>query len=203
MNKPQWKRMSSGKYVDLSNLTSKDINLLDIEISLNNIIRFTGHGEVKPLTVAQHSWLCWHLCYQDHPDNFELQLAVLTHDAAEAYIGDVASPVKWALGESWYNFAKPIEATVEKFILGRELDEVEKGLVKYYDAMSLDIERRVLWDNQRGRDKWPPFFSKMNLEEKTNLFDLARDRNWIYLEQDIKSLTRSADDLSLSPSLPF
>lgn len=181
---PQWKRVTSGKYVDLLDFKPEDVNLLDIETALNRIVRFTGHGEIQPLTVAQHSWLCWQLASRDHPTDYELQLAVLLHDAAEAYIGDVATPVKKALGSGWYDFAGPIERAVEQALLPAytEDDEVLKAKVKYYDAMSLDIERRALWKNQRGKDKWPSFSSSDNLSRKLELFQNAQFISWVGLE---------------------
>ncbi len=181
---PQWKRVTSGKYVDLLDFKPEDVNLQDIETALNRTVRFTGHGEIQPLTVAQHSWLCWQLASRDHPTDYVLQLAVLLHDAAEAYIGEVVTPVKKALGASWYNFAGPIEYTVE-FVLLPSLpseDEVLKAKVKYYDAMSLDIERRALWKSQRGKNKWPSFNSSDTLLSKLKLFKEAQEKGWIELE---------------------
>ena len=55
-----WKRMSSGKYIDLNELKLKDISVHDINVALNNIIRFNGHyKDKKPLPVAQHSYMCY------------------------------------------------------------------------------------------------------------------------------------------------
>lgn len=166
----QWKRMSSGKYIDLANFSPEDVDIRDIETALNRLTRFTGHGEYPPLTIAQHSILCRRLCAIDHPVNYNLQLAVFVHDAAEAYFGDVATPVKKSLGKAWYDFATPIEDAVNTALLGYIPDEIEHAAIKYYDAMALDIERRVIWSSQRGKDKWPEFNSRMTLEDKAALF---------------------------------
>lgn len=168
---PCWKRMSSGKYVDLNNLTEEMIDLGDINMSLNHIYRFTGHHKNRaPLTVAQHSKLCLMLAQTMHPDNLELQRAVLVHDFAEAYIGDVATPVKRAMGDRWYDFAKPLEAVVEKAVLGHNIDQDMHDAVKMFDLMALDIERRSMWDDQRGVDKWPTTGTTDSVKAKRDLF---------------------------------
>lgn len=150
-----WKRMSSGKYIDINNLKSEDLDVGDICTSLNNIIRFTGHyKDVPPLTVAEHSILCYILAYEAG-ESEEIQLACLVHDFAEAYIGDVATPVKKAMGKFWYDFADPIEELVEEKFFGRKFDPEVKSIVKMYDLAALDIERRTIWYSQMGKDKWP------------------------------------------------
>lgn len=180
MNKrPAWKRMASGRYVDLNNIQHKDLDIKDINTSLNNIVRFDGHySEHKPLTVAQHSLLCLKLAERAEPENPELHLYTFIHDFAEAYIGDVSSPVKWAMGDAWYNFARPIEATVEKHFARVLAGEDIHNLVKIFDLASLDLERRVMWRSQYGKDKWPEgTIHTGNLKEKEDLFLSVSDED--------------------------
>lgn len=167
-----WKRVSSGKYLDLGNLKEEDLDIKDIQISLNQIKRFTGHHkDEEPLTVAQHSYLCYLLAKKFEPEDYELQLAVLTHDFAEMLLGDVSSPIKWILGDKWYNFAVPIERIFEKKFFGREVDHELHQRIKMYDLASMDIERRVLWRSTLGANKWPKcFLDTGNIYEKEDLF---------------------------------
>jgi len=178
-----WKRVSSGKYVDLGNLKQDDISIKDIEVSLNNVIRFTGHyADVPPLTVAQHSMLCLTMAEMFEPDDTELHMAVFSHDFAEAYIGDVASPIKKAMGNHWYNFSEPIERVVEEALLPFDITPEMHDRVKIYDLASLDIERRVMWSSQYGKDKWPA--SPLNvgsMKDKQDLFDSVADVEWVDL----------------------
>lgn len=172
---PAWKRMSSGKYIDLMDLKETDLNIQDIDTSLNNIIRFTGHWkDRRPLTVAQHSYLCLLLAQEREPEDYKLHLACFVHDFAEAYIGDVATPVKKAMGNFWYDFAGPIEALVEKKFYGSPFDPDIKSRVKLYDSAALDIERRHMWRSQYGKAKWPVVLLDVGtLDEKSDYFDSA------------------------------
>lgn len=176
--------MSSGKYVDLNNLRLEDMNIEDIGRSLSHILRFTGHfKDVPPLSVAQHSLLCLYMGQLFEPDDTELHLALLTHDFAEAYIGDVSSPVKKAMGDKWYNFAQPIEDLVDIRFFGSLVPPELHDRVKTYDLAALDIERRVMWGSQYGKDKWPACpLNVGTIEDKTELFKAAKN----YDEDDLE-----------------
>lgn len=87
-----------------------EIDITDIAHALSNICRFTGHTK-RYYSVAQHSV---HVASLLPPD---LRLAGLLHDASEAYIADVASPVKPYL-DSYQEFERCImEAIADKFNL--------------------------------------------------------------------------------------
>lgn len=79
----------SGKYVAPLDLQPEDITIEDIGHHLSMVNRYTG-GSPFPISVAQHSvWVS-----ENVGDDLDLQLAGLLHDAPEAYINDLASPVK-------------------------------------------------------------------------------------------------------------
>jgi 5'-deoxynucleotidase YfbR-like HD superfamily hydrolase len=71
------------------------VKLIDIAHALGLMVRFNGHT-TRLYTVAEHSVLV-SLILRDHGCDAETQMAGLLHDAAEAYIGDVPTPVKWAM----------------------------------------------------------------------------------------------------------
>jgi hypothetical protein len=78
-----------GTLINISHMTPADVSLGDIAWTLSGINRFNGRSD--PLyTVAEH---CIALSRVVPP---QLALAALIHDAAEAYIGDVITPVKLA-----------------------------------------------------------------------------------------------------------
>lgn len=82
----------SGRKIDVSNPNPEDIVIEDIAWALSRMPRFSGHSiPYVPYSVAQH-------CIQVAEDLKEygpdVQLYGLLHDAAEAYINDLPSPVK-------------------------------------------------------------------------------------------------------------
>lgn len=85
--------LRSGVMHDLLNPAANgDPNIEDIAHALANICRWTGHT-VKARRVAEH---CIRAAAIAPP---ECKLHVLMHDAAEAYLGDVATPLKLLLPE--------------------------------------------------------------------------------------------------------
>ncbi len=84
----------NGTTVDLFNLQPEDIRLTDIAIALSNLCRFNGQLPSGTFyNVAQHSMV---LADYFTMQNYSLPHAqfALLHDAAEAYIGDMAHPIK-------------------------------------------------------------------------------------------------------------
>ena len=77
----------SGIEFDFTNPKPHSIHIDDIATSLANICRFNGQIN-HHYSVAQHSILVAMLVPR------ELKFAALMHDAHEAYVGDVASPLK-------------------------------------------------------------------------------------------------------------
>jgi hypothetical protein len=79
---------------------SSDIRLKDIAHALSCVNRFTGHL-TYPISVAQHSVMVYHLVARQFPEALELQRIALLHDATEAYLCDVSSPLKNILGPTY------------------------------------------------------------------------------------------------------
>ena len=69
----------------------------DIAHSLSLLPRFLGHTRGF-YSVAQHSLYVCDILHEEGADR-HLQAAGLLHDAQEAYIGDIPSPLKWACPE--------------------------------------------------------------------------------------------------------
>jgi len=84
----------SGQRVQLLQPQPDSIDIGDIALGLSRQYRFNGHT-TTPYTVAQHSVVVSYLVPAEHA------LQALLHDAAEAYIGDLPSPVKKLCPDFW------------------------------------------------------------------------------------------------------
>ena len=100
-----WVQTFSGGAVDLLSPTPEQIRLVDIAHALSRIARFNGHiAGPLPWSVASHSLLVESLLPADAGP--VLRLHALLHDAHEAYLGDVPTPVKRALTAALDGFAR-------------------------------------------------------------------------------------------------
>lgn len=124
---------ASGRYFDFTKPAPSAIALNDIATALSRICRFTGHT-TKFYSVAQHSVLVSHAV----PEQYALQ--GLMHDASEAYLGDVSSPLKQLLPD-YRDIEHRVEQAIrERYHLPATLDES----VKFADLRLLVTERRDL-----------------------------------------------------------
>lgn len=123
----------SGLHFNLLDPQPESIQITDIAHALSHICRFTGHTK-EFYSVAEHSYLTSYLVEPTHA------LEALLHDAAEAYIGDVSSPLKSLLPDY-----KAIEERVEQAIRTRfALPEHQHPCVKDADLSMLATEKRDL-----------------------------------------------------------
>lgn len=77
---------------DLCNLQPKDISLESICGTLGNICRFNGRVN-RHFSIAQHSMLVACIL-DDMTDDMNVIIGGACHDFAEAFIGDIATPLK-------------------------------------------------------------------------------------------------------------
>lgn len=130
----------SGEYFDLAEPEACAFQVSDIAHALGNICRFTGHTQ-RFYSVAEHSVICSHMVPPEDA------MAALMHDAAEAFIGDVSSPLKSLLPDY-----KAVERRVEQAVWSRlGLPLTLPPSVKIADRRALAVEQRVCMGNG---DEW-------------------------------------------------
>lgn len=130
----------SGEYFDLAEPEACAFQVSDIAHALGNICRFTGHTQ-RFYSVAEHSVICSHMVPPEDA------MAALMHDAAEAFIGDVSSPLKSLLPDY-----KAVERRVEQAVWSRlGLPPTLPPSVKIADRRALAVEQRVCMGNG---DEW-------------------------------------------------
>jgi hypothetical protein len=124
---------ASGRYFDFLNPSPDSIDITDIATALSRMPRFTGHTK-EFYSVAQHSVAVSRLVPPEHA------LAGLLHDASEAYMGDLASPLK-QLVPDYKAIEKRVERAIcQRFGLAFPLDPC----IKKADLTMLVTERRDL-----------------------------------------------------------
>ena len=133
----------SGEYIDLENPHKSKFLIEDIAHGLANTCRFGG--QCSPFySVAQH---CVHVSLLVPP---RYAKAGLLHDAPEAYIGDVPSPLKALLKD--YQFIEDDLQFHICFKLGEP--SIYPPEVKAADLIALATERRDLMPNTPTNEAW-------------------------------------------------
>ena len=103
INQRAWQRMLSGRKLDILSPSPFDIEIEDIALGLSRVTRWNGQTTGKyPYSVAQHSMLVEELFNTEYPEiDKKWNLAALLHDAPEYVIGDLITPFKYALNNSY------------------------------------------------------------------------------------------------------
>lgn len=155
-----WMQTISGRAVDLFLPKRETIVIEDIAASLSRIPRFNGHTR-EFYSVAQHCYLVSryleHQSLASEPEFTTLLLAGMLHDAHEAYLGDITSPVAAMLECQRLKTAKSLfdRMIEEQLIPGRYRDQasgvrlagtcpIDRPEVHQADAVLLATEKRDL-----------------------------------------------------------
>jgi hypothetical protein len=102
-----WQRMLSGRRLDLLDPSPLDVEIVDIAHGLARVARWNGQTEGAHIfSVAQHSLLVETIAHQGSRLDRKSRLAVLLHDAPEYVIGDMITPFKAVIGDTY----KAVEA---------------------------------------------------------------------------------------------
>lgn len=134
----------TGRTIAPLNPSVDKINIVDIAHATSNLCRFTGHVR-EFYSVAQH---CVFVSYYA---NREDALWGLLHDASEAYLADMARPIK--LQPGFGEVYKAAEATImraicDKFGLPHDMPDS----VRHADDVLLRTEQRDLMPNLRRHE---------------------------------------------------
>jgi len=131
---------------------SEDFKIEDIAHALSQLCRFTGHTK-EFYSVAQHSVAVSCLVRP------EFALEGLLHDAAEAYLGDVSSPLKFLLPK-YQAIENLIQDSIAKAFKLNTSFPAQKE-IKLADLRMLALERELLlpvgplWDSLKGVQSAP------------------------------------------------
>ncbi len=123
----------SGKFFDILKPEDYDYDIEEIATALSNLCRYTGHV-TRFYSVAEHSVLVSRIVPE------RLAMAGLLHDASEAYLGDVSSPLKQLLPEYKRIEERVQQAIAASFNLGNDL---------HHPAIH-EADKRMYWQERQG-----------------------------------------------------
>ncbi len=157
---PDCIRTVSGIYVNVFDPKPEMFVIEDIAHSLSHQCRFGGHP-VEFYSVAQHSVMCAMFIGEEN------RLAALLHDASEAYLLDIPSPIKVRLPEY-----KAIEDNLMRVIaqkfgfaypLNPEVKMVDKQMLEWeWKHLIIRQRRTICWDKPLSEAKFLEAFHRYN-----------------------------------------
>ena len=138
-----WQRMLSGRRLDLLDPSPLDVELEDIAHGLARVARWNGQTKGAHIfSVAQHVLLVEALARQKSPTlDARGRLAVLLHDSADYVIGDMISPFKAVIGDSYKVVEHRLLAAIHlHFGLPAKLPETLLKLIEAADRNAAYLE---------------------------------------------------------------
>lgn len=124
--------------------SAKDVLIKDIAHALSLTCRFTGHCS-HFYSVAEHSILV-----ADLMDESDYAIFGLMHDAAEAYLPDIAAPIKSHIQGFREIEDRVIEAIYRRYGLWERYTPEIEAMVKKADLIALATEAQQLLGNKPG-----------------------------------------------------
>ena len=138
-----WQRMLSGRRLDLLDPSPLDVEIEDIAHGLARVARWKGQTKCAHIfSVAQHTLLVDVIARQRVPRlDRRGRVAVLLHDAPEYVIGDMISPFKAVIGDSYKAVEQRLLAAIHlRFGLPPTLPQELVRLIKNADQAAAYLE---------------------------------------------------------------
>jgi 5'-deoxynucleotidase YfbR-like HD superfamily hydrolase len=165
-SKRAWQRMLSGRRLDLLDPSPLDVELEDIAHGLARVARWNGQTKGAHIfSVAQHSLLVEAVARAKVPRlDRNARLALLLHDAPEYVVGDMISPFKAVIGDSYKAVENRLLAAIHvRFGLPAKIPETMTAMIKAADLAAAYLEATRLAgfadDEARKFFGQPPKFS--------------------------------------------
>jgi uncharacterized protein len=138
-----WQRMLSGRRLDLLDPSALDVEIADIAHGLARVARWNGQKSGAHIfSVAQHTLLVEAITRIRSPRlDRSARLAVLLHDAPEYVVGDMISPFKAVIGDSYKAVERRLLTAIHvRFGLPAALPAELTKLIKVADREAAHLE---------------------------------------------------------------
>jgi len=138
-----WTQTYTGRAFSFIDPSSSDVDLDDLAFQLACESRFVGATR-DPYSVGEHSVRVMQAVAEESPDDYDLQLGALLHDAHEAYTGDFTSPLKASMSFEARAWLSDLEGRVLGAICrwaGLPIDMTVRAEVREADARMCITER--------------------------------------------------------------
>jgi len=137
-----WQRMLSGRRLDLLDPSPLDVEIADIAHGLARVARWNGQTAGAHIySVAQHSLLVESIAHANARLNRGRRLAALLHDAPEYVIGDMISPFKAVIGDTYKAVEERLTAAIHlRFGLPARLADDWLDMIKSADRAAAHLE---------------------------------------------------------------
>src|SRR5262245_3445675 len=138
-----WQRMLSGRRLDLLGPSPLDIEIEDIAHGLARVARWNGQTSGAHIfSVAQHTLLVEAVARARTPRlGRAIRLAIMLHDAPEYVIGDMISPFKAVIGDTYKGVEVRLLAAIHlRFGLPARRNVETEALVKGADRGAAFLE---------------------------------------------------------------
>lgn len=169
----------TNKIVDIEHLKPEDITPTGIAIALDSMRRFQGRG----VSVLRHTFWVFELIRKQYPDNHNLQLLALLHDAPEAFIGDIPAPILNSSKDLQVLHSRVSDSIFQRF--GAKFRDF--GEVLNADRVSLMYEySRLVGDHRKAEPVWG--FNEVNQDHFDVLQNMA--------ETTISTVDRYIDEVN-------
>jgi 5'-deoxynucleotidase YfbR-like HD superfamily hydrolase len=141
-----WQRMLSGRRLDLLDPSPLDIEIADIAHGLARVARWNGQTSGAHIfSVAQHTLLVEAIARRRTSLDTRARLAILLHDAPEYVIGDMITPFKAVIGDTYKAVEKRLLTAIHlRFGLPPELPAELRRVIKAADAGAAFLEATQL-----------------------------------------------------------
>lgn len=134
--------MLSGRRLDLLDPSPLDVEIEDIAHGLARVARWNGQTKGAHIfSVAQHTLLVEAIARSKDSLDRNLRLAILLHDAPEYVIGDMITPFKAVIGDSYREVERRLLRAIHmRFGLPADLSDELTEIIKSADHGAAYLE---------------------------------------------------------------